>query len=161
MKKQVIQINVKPKTPGEGGMPKTPTEKSLLTEAGFTGDYNNLRTHKKSSDPKMAALVLPIETIHNLNKEGWPVRPGDLGENLTTSGINNADFSVGQQYNIGNSIIEISMECEPCKGLSCLDYVGKTRVNSFIKTLVGRRGWYAKVLQAGLIERGDLISEKK
>lgn len=161
MKKQVIQINVKPKTSGEGGLPKTSIEKVLLTEAGLMGDYNNFRTNKKSSSPKMAVLVLPIETIHSLNKEGWPVNLGDLGENLTTSGINNADFSVGQQYKIGKSIIEITMECEPCKGLSCLDYVGDTGVNDFIKTLIGRRGWYAKVLRAGPIERGDLILEKK
>jgi len=161
MKKQVIQINVKPKTQREGGLPKTSIEKGVLTEAGFKGDYNRFRTNKKNSNPEMAVLVLPIETIHNLNKEGWPINQGDLGENLTISGITHSSFSSGCQYKIGKAVIETTMECEPCRGLSVLDYVGEKKANEFIKTLIGRRGWYAKVLQPGIIEPGDSISKIK
>ena len=43
--------------------------------------------------------------------------------------------------------------------LSVLPYVGEEKVNDFIKTLVRRRGWYAEVMQEGIIKKGDSIEE--
>ena len=147
----LLQINVKPNTANEHGIPKTSVTSAILSKSGLEGDYNNWRTNKKSGNPDMAVLLYPIETIQELNKEGWPVKPGDLGENFTITGIAHSHFSPNQQYQIGESLIEISFECDPCQNLSVLPYVGKTKINEFIKTLMHRRGWYARVLKEGLI----------
>ena len=54
--------------------------------------------------------------------------------------------------------IEISFVCDPCMTLQNLPYIGKKNINSFIKDLMGRRGWYAKVLKAGIIQKGDPLT---
>ena len=149
--KKIHQINVKPNRANEHGIPKTSVISAILSKSGIEGDYNNYRTIKKDQNPDMAVLVYPIETIHELNDEGWPIMPGDMGENFTISGIPHSHFSPNQQYQIGESLIEISFECDPCQNLSVLPYVGKTKINEFIKTLMHRRGWYARVLKEGLI----------
>jgi MOSC domain-containing protein YiiM len=107
----------------------------------------------------MAVLLYSIETIKELNKEGWPVKPGDLGENFTITGIPHSHFLPNQQYKIGESLIEISFECDPCQNLSVLPYVGKTKINEFIKTLMHRRGWYARVLKEGLTVQNCIVKQ--
>ena len=149
--KKLLQINVKPNTANEHGIPKTSVSSAMLSKSGLEGDYNNYRTIKKNRNPDMAVLLYPIETIEELNKEGWPIKPGDLGENFTITGIPHSHFSPNQQYQIGDSLIEISFECDPCQNLSVLPYIGKTKINDFNKTLMHRRGWYARVLKEGLI----------
>ena len=155
----LLQINVKPNTANEHGIPKTSVTSAILSKSGLEGDYNNWRTNKKSGNPDMAVLLYPIETIQELNKEGWPVKPGDLGENFTITGIPHSHFSPNQQYQIGESLIEISFECDPCQNLSVLPYVGKTKINEFIKTLIHRRGWYARVLKEGLIIQNCIVKQ--
>ena len=157
--KKIHQINVKPNRANEHGIPKTSVISAILSKSGIEGDYNNYRTIKKDQNPDMAVLVYPVETIHELNDEGWPIMPGDMGENFTISGIPHSHFSPNQQYQIGESLIEISFECDPCQNLSVLPYVGKTKINEFIKTLMHRRGWYARVLKEGLIVQDCIIKQ--
>ena len=157
--KKIHQINVKPNRANEHGIPKTSVISAILSKSGIEGDYNNYRTIKKDQNPDMAVLVYPVETIHELNDEGWPIMPGDMGENFTISGIPHSHFSPNQQYQIGESLIEISFECDPCQNLSVLPYVGKTKINEFIKTLMHRRGWYARVLKEGLIVQNCIVKQ--
>ena len=83
----ITQVSVKPKTDGERGLPKLSIEKATVTAAGLDGDYNNHRTIKKQATLDRALLVMPLSALDELNKEGWPVKPGDIGENLTLYGI--------------------------------------------------------------------------
>ena len=155
----LFQINQKPKSKGKPGLPKTPTDVAIVTENGLEGDFNNFRNTKKDNDPNMALMILSYDIIKNLNIEGWPVKPGDLGENLTFSNIAYSKFSPSQQYKIGEIEIEISFICDPCSTLKHLPYIGNRKIKDFIKTLVGRRGWYAKVLKPGKIKKGDLLKK--
>jgi MOSC domain-containing protein YiiM len=157
--KKIVQINVKPNIPMEHGIPKISVNTVMLLESGLEGDYNNFRTNKKDQNPDMAVLVYPIETIHELNEEGWPIKPGDLGENFTIKGFPHSHFSPNQQYQIGECLIEISYECDPCRNLSVLPYIGKSKINEFIKTLMQRRGWYARVLKKGIVKQNSLIKQ--
>lgn len=156
---RVFQLNIKPLIGEEPGLPKLPVDSALLTPAGFAGDYNRYRQEKKSGSPDMAVLVMPLETLQDLAKEGWPVKPGDIGENITTSGLAYADFSVGKKFRVGESaIIEISEPCTPCATLKALPYVGAEKITGFIRLMMGRRGWYARVLEKGLIHKDDVIA---
>jgi MOSC domain-containing protein YiiM len=104
-------------------------------------------------------LVLPLETIRELNAEGWAVQVGDLGENITTAGIPYRSFAPGKTYAVGRAEIQITKRCDPCTNLYLLPYVGETKGPEFLKVMSGRRGWYASVLREGLIAEGDSIED--
>jgi MOSC domain-containing protein YiiM len=156
---RVHQINVKPQTPGERGLPKRPIESVLLTNEGLAGDFNLYRQEKLRGDPDSAVLLMPLETILQLNAEGWPVKIGDLGENFTTTGIPYSRFSPGKAFKLGRAVVEVSRACNPCKNLYLLPYVGGSKGPDFVRIMLGRRGWYARVWREGVVRRGDAIEE--
>ena len=98
-----------------------------------------------------------MDIINDLNKEGWPVKPGDLGENITLIDLPYNTIKPKQRYQIGTATVEISFICDPCATLQVLSYVQKTNLKDFIKTLLRRRGWYAKVIEPGHIHTGDPV----
>ena len=151
----VLQVNVKSQVPGERGLPKYSVNHCFATEHGLDGDHNVFRQTKKKGNRDMAILVYPMETIEEMNQEGWPVKPGDVGENLTIKGYSHDTFKVGQQYEAGNAMIEISLECDPCNNLSLLPYVGQAKMKTFMNKIMHRRGWYARIIKEGEIRPGD------
>jgi len=155
----VHQINVKPRTPGERGLPKKPVDSVFVARAGLAGDFNLYRQEKLRGDPDSAVLLMPLETILQLNAEGWPVRAGDLGENITTAGIPYGRFSPGKAFRLGNAVVAVSRACDPCANLYLLPYVGSSKGPDFLKAMLGRRGWYARVRREGLVRRGDAVEE--
>lgn len=155
----VHQINIKPRTRGERGLPKMPVESVRVTKQGLEGDFNLYRQEKLRGDPDSAVLLLPLETILQLNAEGWPVKTGDLGENFTTAGVPYSNFSLGKAFRLGSVVVEISRACNPCENLYLLPYVGDSKGPRFLKLMLGRRGWYARVVTEGVVRRGDPIEE--
>ena len=158
MSPSIFQINIKPDTPGEVGLPKMPIESTIVTEWGLEGDYNRFREKEKENDRDMAVMIISTDILDALNNEGWPVKPGDLGENITLANIDYASMAPGQKYKIGSIELEISIICNPCSNLYKLSYVGEEKGPQFIKTLMNRRGWYARVLKTGQISAGDTVS---
>ena len=156
---RIVQVNVKPETPGEVGLPKCPVAGAHITVSGLSGDYNRYRTVRHAGDPDKAVLIVTRNLIELLNDEGWPVRNGDLGENLTVEGIPYASLAAGQRYRVGaGATLELSKQAQPCKNLGSLVYVGGVnRTKEFIATLKDRRGWYARVLKEGIVRPGDAI----
>ena len=157
MNPTVHRLHQKPNTPGEAGLPKICIDSAHVSFAGFSGDYNNFRYKKKNNDPDMALMILSMEIINDLNHEGWPVNPGDLGENITMIGLPYDSIKPKQQYQIGSIMIEISFICDPCSTLKVLPYVQNNDLKNFMNTLIKRRGWYAKVLKPGIIKTRDSI----
>ncbi len=155
----VHQINIKPKTSGEHGLPKNPVDSVKVTRAGLAGDFNLFRQERLGGDPDSAVLLMPLETILELNAEGWSVRAGDLGENFTTAGIPYDGFSPGKAFRLGDAVVEVSRACDPCKNLYLLPYIGEANGPNFVKVMHGRRGWYARVRTEGTVRRGDAIEE--
>tara|TARA_B100000427_G_C15427420_1_gene559156 strand:- start:364 stop:849 length:486 start_codon:yes stop_codon:yes gene_type:complete len=158
MDSKIFQINKKPHIQGEPGLPKVSTKTAIVTKLGLEGDFNNFRSNKKGNDPDMAIMILSYDIIKNLNEEGWPVKPGDLGENIMVKGIEYSDFSPKKKYKIDKVEIKISFACDPCMTLQNLPYIGEKNINTFIKILMNRRGWYARVLKPGKIQKGDAVT---
>lgn len=154
----IQQINVKAHTEGEHGLPKKPVASALVTRAGVEGDFNVYRHEERGDDLDQALLIMPIETIRELRAEGWPIKPGDLGENITTVGIPYESFSIGQVFNAGDVRFQVSKACEPCNNLFSLPFVGESKGPGFLKVMLGKRGWYARVIQEGRIKTGDPIT---
>ena len=153
----VVKVHRKPETPGERGLPKIAAREVHLTRSGVEGDFNRCRHEERHDHPDMALLVMPLEVLDALNREGWPVRPGDLGENVTTSGIPNDAFRVARRLRIGTALVEVSKPCDPCDNLLLLPYVGTEGGPRFLKTTLGRRGWYCRVLEEGVLRPGDEV----
>ena len=157
MQGHVYQINRKGETANERGLPKLSVYRGKIKFHGLEGDFNRYRHESRRDNPNMALLIMPLEMIDQLNFDGWPVKPGDLGENITTVGIPYSEISHSNLFKIGDSVIQISGRCDPCKNLYTLSYVGEERGPEFLKILVNRRGWYARVLKEGEISVGNKI----
>jgi len=156
----VYQINIKPEIPGERGIPKFSIPRAFVSYSGLNGDFNRWRTEEKKGEPDYALVIHSKEKLESLFCEGKRVEPGDLGENITTIGIDYDTMVPGKRYRIGKDAeIQISKVCTPCEGLKHLPYVGDKNLTAFMKALMGRRGWYAKVLKEGVIEVGSVIEE--
>lgn len=161
MEGTVIRINVKDKEKfqqtGYAGLPKFETSEAEITVSGVAEDYNDYRTKSKQSTPDRVVLIMTTDIMKQLETEGWPVLPGDIGENLTIDGISYESFKIGNKYRVGGVELQITEKCNPCTRLGNLSYVGETRVNEFIKLMKNRRGWYAKVLKEGKVKKNDKI----
>jgi MOSC domain-containing protein YiiM len=154
---RIFELHRKAEVPGEHGLPKPTVSEAFASRSGFVGDFNRYRHEEKSDDPAMAVLLLPREVLAELSREGWPVRPGDLGENITTEGIPNDAFVPGRKIRAGEVVLEVSKACTPCDNLYLLPYVGNARGPEFLKVMLNRRGWYARVLHEGHVHAGDPI----
>jgi MOSC domain-containing protein YiiM len=149
MTAKILRLSIKPQSPGEFGLPKRAVPTLTITEQGAEGDYNHYRATSLGGDADQAILVLTQEVLDQLRSEGWPVEAGDLGENLTLGGIAEASLAPGTRLELGEVQLEITKPCEPCTELHSLAYVGKPRGAEFVKTMLDRRGWYARVLTGG------------
>jgi MOSC domain-containing protein YiiM len=154
---RVHQLHRKAEEANAHGLPKPSVSEARLARSGVVGDFNRFRHEERRDDPDMAILILPLEILQQLNQEGWPVQPGDLGENLTTEGIENDALFPGRKFRVGEAVVEISKECTPCTNLYLLPYVGSGRGPAFLQTTLGRRGWYARVLEEGSVRTQDPI----
>ena len=154
---QVIRVSAKPRTPGQRGLPKPAVSHLTVTVEGALGDYNHYRTEQLPGDRDQAILVMTDEVLEQLRAEGWPVQPGDLGENITVAGVAESALKPGTRLRLGPVELEVSLACDPCTELYVLPYVGQARGPAFIKTMVGRRGWYARVLREGVIAAGTPV----
>lgn len=81
---------------------------------------------------------------------------GLVGENLCTSGLNETELYVGDQLRIGQAVLlRITKPREPC-----YKFNARMRSAQAAKLMAqeGLCGWYARVLQAGKIKAGDMIT---
>ncbi len=154
---RVKALHRKAEVRGEHGLPKPEVAEVTVDRAGIVGDFNRYRHEERRDDPDMAVLLIPQETLDELNREGWPVRSGDLGENITTEGLSYAAFQPGTRVRVGGALLEVSKACVPCDNLHLLPYVGRQRGPEFLKTMLGRRGWFARVLREGRVHTTDPI----
>jgi MOSC domain-containing protein YiiM len=129
-----------------------------ITPTGVEGDFNRWRTEEANGDPDQAVLLLSEEILAALRAEGWPVEPGELGENLTVAGLPPDALQRGAQVCLGEVVLELSKPCDPCIVLYSLPYVGVERGPAFLRTLQGRRGWFARVVRGGMV-RPDMAVE--
>ena len=154
---RIYRIHKKPRDDSNIGLPKEPVQSAYVTFDGIVGDYNHFRSTKLEGTFDRALLFYTREHLAVLSADGWPVGPGDLGENILTEGIPYEAFDVGRRLIVGNIAVEITEACKPCWKLGSLPYVGEERQKEFVKYMVGRRGWYAKILRPGNIKTHDPV----
>lgn len=142
---KICQINISER----GGMPKKPVERASVSFSGVKGDYNEYRMTQLKGDLDSAVLILPLNTIMAYQEDGYDVYPGAMGENFTVNGIDYESIKLGQKYRVGKEvIIEITRPCNPCHKLLVYG-------QDFVKKTEGKRGYYAKVLAEGTVNKMD------
>jgi MOSC domain-containing protein YiiM len=143
----ILQVSI-----SRGGLPKRAIAEGDLTEAGFAGDsWAHPRIH---GGPDQAVLLIANEAIEWLRAKGFPVYPGALGENLTTTGFDHASWRTGQRYRAGEAIVELTKLREPCKQL---DIYGPAIKKEIAKNWA-LGGFYARVVRPGLVFPGSVMS---
>ena len=140
---QVVSINV-----SRGGIPKLPINPAQVTFRGLVGDGHH---HEKHNNPDQAVCMQDIELLRELSQEGFPVAAGIIGENLTVKDLNVQQLPPGSILEFsGGVVLELTKERKPCYVLDAVHPQLKERI-------VGRCGFYAKVLQEGILEVGATI----
>ena len=96
---------------------------------------------------KRQVLLVDRETL-----EAMDLRPGIIRENITTDGLNVNSLRIGQQLRIGEARLEVSEVCNPCDQMEAIR-------PGLRKELWGRRGMLCRVLEGGVMRRGDPIEK--
>jgi MOSC domain-containing protein YiiM len=155
---KILQVNI-----SRGGIPKRAIDQGNLTVTGFEGDsWAHPQIH---GGPQQIVLLIASESIEFLRTKGFPVYPGALGENLTTEGLAVANWRSGQQYQVGQAVIEFTKVRTPC---STLDIYGplikdeihdaRVKAKDFTSPKWALSGFYARVIKPGLVFPGNPIS---
>jgi len=107
-----------------------------------------------------AVLVYQLESYRFwkalLGREDMP--NGEFGENLTVDGLPDAQVCIGDHYQIGTAIFEVSQPRVTCHKLAV-----RLSQSDMPNLLVrhGRPGFYMRVIREGEIGAGDAISKVK
>lgn len=86
---------------------------------------------------------------------GQPVAPGTFGENLTLTGIDVSRAVVGEQWEIGTALLEVTQPRLPCWKLGVrMDDPGFPRRFA----AAGRPGAYLRIVREGAVGTGDHVN---
>ncbi len=137
-----------------GGVPKHARASVRVTVDGIEGDrQRDLRFH---GGPLRAVSLYSLELIDALQREGHPIVPGAMGENLTLAGVEWSAMLPGATIEIGPVRLVLTGFASPCKNIA-----PAFRDEHFVR--VSQKvhpGWsrlYAKVDREGLISVGDVV----
>ncbi|GAA0666479.1 MOSC domain-containing protein [Streptomyces thermocarboxydovorans] len=144
---------------------------TLLAGLGVEGDVHAGTTVKHRSriaqDPTQPNLrqvhLIHEELFAEVARAGFEVRPGDLGENITTRGIDLLALPTGTLLHIGaEAVVEVTGLRNPCVQIDAFQ-------EGLLKQVVGRdadgnlvrkAGIMSVVRQGGVVRPGDTIKVK-
>ncbi|WUW19608.1 MOSC domain-containing protein [Streptomyces sp. NBC_01463] len=126
---------------------------TLLTGLGVEGDVHAGVTVKHRSrvaqDPTQPNLrqvhLIHEELFGELREAGFEVAPGDLGENVTTSGVDLLALPVGTLLHLGDeAVVEVTGLRNPCLQIDNFQ-------DGLLKQVVGRNAEGTIVRKAGIM----------
>jgi len=135
---------------------KTPIDRSVvLTKLGIIGDHQADKKHHGGVDK--ALFHYPSDHYRVWESErpeltSYLRNVGAFGENVSSSGADETNVFIGDQYKLGSAIIEISQGRQPCWKLGHF-FNDLSMVKAVVDT--GRGGWYYRVLTQGEFNIGD------
>jgi MOSC domain-containing protein YiiM len=147
-----------PGTDTQTGIFKEDKPSARLSEYGLEGDEHG--------DPRNHGG--PEKALHHYAADHYPwlkgnlpspasdrCQPGAFGENLVSEGITERDVCVGDVYQLGTALIEVSQPRQPCWRLN--QYFGIPDMSYRLQNSL-RTGWYYRVRQPGEIRVDDRLS---
>lgn len=162
---RVVAVSV---SPTHGFHKKNLPSIQLLAGLGVEGDAHagttvkhRSRVKKNPGQPNLRQVhLIHQELLDELNRAGFKVEPGELGENVTTSGIALLDLPAGARLRLGSkAMLEITGLRNPCKQI---DEFQKGLQKAVLDrdaegNLVRKAGVMAIVLEGGPVAPGDAI----
>jgi MOSC domain-containing protein YiiM len=140
----------------------------LLTGLGVAGDAHmgetvkhRSRVRRNPTQPNLRQVhLIHTELFDELRDKGFSVQPGDLGENVTTSGLELLALPTGTRLHLGlSAVIEVTGLRNPCiqidgfqKGL-----MAATLDKDADGNLIRKAGIMSIVLADGDVRPGDSI----
>jgi MOSC domain-containing protein YiiM len=147
---RVVSINR-----SRGGVPKRAVPEARATVHGIEGDAQQDR--RNHGGPDRAVSLYSLELIEQLRREGHPIEPGAVGENLTLAGIDWRDMQPGRHVIVGEVELELTSYAAPCKTIrGAFHDDDSTRISHKVHP-----GWsrlYARVVSEGTLRMGDPVS---
>lgn len=126
------------------GTPKKEVpEATLVAGHGIQGDAHAGDWHRQVS-------LLSEDKVERFRETGIDVDNGAFGENILVTGIDPVSLVVGTKVRIGESLLEITQIGKECH-TRCRIY------NTVGDCIMPREGVFAKVLEGGLVKRGDAV----
>lgn len=137
---------------------KSPVRDAVaVTTLGLSGDeQGDLRVHggvDKAVHHYPRDHYAPWQT--DLGPHPLLAQPGAFGENLSSSGLTEAQVCLGDRYRLGSALVEVSQSRQPCWKLS--DRFGIADMARRVQD-TGRTGWYYRVLEEGDLRAGDALA---
>ncbi|MBL8889080.1 MAG: MOSC domain-containing protein [Planctomycetaceae bacterium] len=121
---------------------------------GLEGDEQADGLHHGGRDKAVLAYAASHYEFWNARYPAKHFAAGGFGENLTVSGWDEESCCVGDQFEIGSCLFEVSQPRQPCWKL---DRRWEIERLSQVVQLERRTGWYLRVLRTGTIKVGDAV----
>jgi MOSC domain-containing protein YiiM len=162
-----MQVTAVHRSPKHGFSKQAEQSIHLVENYGVEGDAHAGATVKHRSRVKKDPLQPNLRQVHlihaelhdQLNAAGFRVAAGDMGENITTRGIDLLGLPEGARLGIGSTVIEVTGLRNPCyqldefqQGLmkACLDTAPDG-------SLIRLAGVMAIVIEGGDVRPGDEV----
>lgn len=157
----VISVNIGRAEPinngkpsGQSGIFKRPVAAAVqVTEHGLTHDV--ICDVKNHGGVDQAVYIYgSIDYDWWSNTLGQTLQPGTFGENLTISELESGQFFIGDRFEIGSTLLEVTAPRVPCSTLAA-----RMGDPTFVKRFrqAERPGLYCRVLQEGHVQEGDVV----
>lgn len=146
------------------GIDKSPVERAVVFgELGLEGDeQGDLRFH---GGVEKAIHHYPFDHYSYWNdvflqgvqdyKGPLLTEAGAFGENISTLGLTEEDVCLGDIYQLGTGVVQISQGRQPCWKLN--ERFGERQMARQVQS-TGRTGWYYRVLEEGVVGAGDYLN---
>jgi MOSC domain-containing protein YiiM len=129
--------------------------------AGVTVKHRS-RVRRDPTQPNLRQVhLIHAELFDELEAKGFTVRPGDLGENVTTSGVDLLALPTGTRLRLGErALVQLTGLRNPC---SQIDKFQQGLTAAVLDRdehggLVRKSGVMAVVLQGGAVQPGDAVA---
>lgn len=124
-----------------------------LGRLGFEGD--GVADKKHHGGPDKAVCVYSTEYYRYWEEAlGIKLPPAAFGENFSVSALHEEDICIGDIFEAGTALVQVSQPRQPCSTLAA-----RYGRNDMVKLVVesGRTGFYFRVLREGIVKRGDAL----
>ena len=138
--------------PWTSGFVKLPVQRPVhVGRLGIEGDGQADRKNHGGVDKAVLGYSAEHYPAWQIELERPDFPHGAFGENLTIRGVTEADICVGDIWEVGDVVLQISQPRQPCWKLA-----RRWRLKDLPKRVIqtGRSGWYFRVLQEGKIQAG-------
>lgn len=126
----------------------------VVLSEGLAGDEQADRVHHGGPDKAILAYNSGYFSVWQEEFPEWSVSGGTFGENLTVDGLNESEVCIGDVFQIGTVVVQVSQPRQPCWKLSRKWNIPKLAV---LVQMTGRTGWYFRVLETGSVNSGDQL----